>query len=50
MTAVIHLSHAVVYNVLLATVVLLLLWLLLELVGGQFHQYVPVQLLAPATL
>lgn len=50
MTALIHPSHSTVYNVLLAAAVLLLLWLLLEIVGAQFHHYVPVQLLAPTPL
>ncbi len=50
MTALMHLSHSVVYTALLAAAVLLLLWLLLDILGAQFHHYVPVQLLAPTTL
>lgn len=50
MTALIHPWHSAVYNVLLAAAVLLLLWLLLDIIGAQFHHYVPVQLLAPTTL
>lgn len=49
MTSLIHFhpSHTLVYNLLLAALVLLLLRILFELVGGPFDQYLPVQLLAP---
>lgn len=43
-----HASHNLVYNLLLAALVLLLLRILVELVGGQFDQHLPVPLLGPS--
>ncbi len=48
MSAVIHLSHHVVYNVLLTAAVLALLWMLIYLIGVELARYyVPVDLITP---
>ena len=48
MNAVIHLSHNVLYNVLLALAVVALFWLLVYLIGAEFAERAPVELIAPA--
>lgn len=48
MTAVIHLSHNLLYKILLAVAVLALLWLLIYLIGAEFAHRTPVELIAPA--
>lgn len=47
MSAVIHLSHHVLYNVLLTAAVLALLWMLIYLIGAEIGHYAPVDLIAP---
>lgn len=47
MSAVIHLSHHLFYNVLLTAAVIALLWLLIYLIGAELARYAPVDMIAP---
>ncbi len=47
MSAVIHLSHHIFYNIVLSAAVLALLWLLIYLIGAEIAQRVPVEMIAP---
>jgi hypothetical protein len=47
MSAVIHLSHHLVYNVILTAAVIALLWLLIYVIGAEFARYAPVDMIAP---
>ncbi len=47
MSAVIHLSHHVLYNIILTAAVLALLWLLVYLIGAELAQRMPVEMIAP---
>lgn len=49
MTAVIHLSHNVFYNILLVLAVIVLFWLLIYLIGAELAHHAPVELIAPAS-
>lgn len=47
MSAVIHLSHHLLYNVLLTAAVIALLWLLIYVIGAEIARYAPVDMIAP---
>jgi hypothetical protein len=47
MSAVIHLSHQVFYNIVLAAAVVVLLWVLIYLVGAELAHHAPAELIAP---
>jgi hypothetical protein len=47
MSAVIHLSHHLFYNIMLTAVVIVLLWMLIYLVGTELLRHVPVDMIAP---
>jgi hypothetical protein len=47
MSAVIHLSHHVLYNVVLTAAVIALLWVLIYVIGAELARHVPVDMIAP---
>ena len=48
MSALLHLSQHLFYNIILTAAVIALLWLLIYLIGTELAQHVPVQIIAPA--
>jgi hypothetical protein len=47
MSAVIHLPHHLIYNIILAAAVVALLWALIYLIGAELARHVPAEIITP---